>query len=581
MEKLDKIIMYRTEDFGDPVAIQVTDMSNITYTTARSEPHSVIVDETTFVWQDLSAYSGSMSGEFSEPIVEYKPAGQGVPEQNPDWHDERFYIRPNMWISFSLYTSGNQLRYDAEIYVGNTRICNLAGVDTASPHPSMAFRVGYFKERTDSAAQPSGDLSLAVFLMKDYYPTTHMGVHETRWVSENYWDGSFEPLPTTPSHAKTVTPAGFSGGRSTVSTPHEPWNAFTPLGSITADGNGIHIYRLEGGYFDRLMGEIWAEGLKHLDDKLKNKIYQPTSGMLALHRLPKLIVGTPVTGVNICGGRYIKDTQVHALTAEDQIVMIPPNNGTWDIDMRLSDEWSMSFLDWNPYVLAIVTLPFIGNVEVNVNYFVYGIVKLRYIIDALNGNCLAELFTEDCDGNKLMIGRYAGNCAYTLPIFGNSQGGFPILSAATTLVGTALAVGATVATGGAAAGATMPVLGNVTNAKVAGEIIGGTAMAAKSATTPHQLTSSGSLPANTSAIAGDLMPWLHLYYKNDVTILDEKMQDMLQKFMGREASVYCKLGALESKGFISGVFHADSVPKATDTEKTELEELLKEGVYWN
>lgn len=580
MDKVEKIVMYRTADFGDPVAIEVGDMTTITYTSARDEPHSVIVGETTFVWQNLDGYCGSFTGEFPTPVVEYKPAGQDIPEQNPDWHDERFYIRPNMWISVSLYTSGSLLKWDIEIYVGETRICNLQAQDSSTVHPSIAIRFGYFKERLDSSATPTGDTSIGVFILTGYNETTHMGNLSARWISENYWDGSFEPLPTTPSHANAVTPTGFSGGRSTESTDYVPGSAFRSLGVLTATGNGLHMYKINTTVYANIMDEIWVDSIKpdELRDYIKNKIFQPTSGMLSLHRLPVSISGQTVNGINVCGTRYVKNSSVTAVTT--QHVSVPADGSTWNIDLRPSKEWTESFLDWNPYVLAIVTLPFIGNVEVNVNYFVYGIVKLRYIIDVINGNCMAELSTTDCDDHELIIGRYCGNCAYMLPIFGNSLGGTPILGMATAVT-SAIAVGATIATGGmGAAGAATAGENAAFTAKAVAASANSAAMIAKSVTTPHQLVSSGSLPANASALAGDLYPRLHLYYKNDVTILDDHMQDMLQKFMGRDASVYCKLGALEGKGFISGVFHADNVPYATDTEKTELEQLLAEGVFW-
>lgn len=589
MDKIEKIVLDRNPDFGDPIAVAVTDMSNITYSTGRQEPASEEVDGVTFTYQELDGNINSLPDNFSEPLVEYKPAGQETPEVNPDWHNERFYIRPNMIIGISLYTHTDAL--DRRHLITNIRfyVVDSHGteVDLAvinddvqqTTLPSRAIRFGYFKQRTDSTATPTGELSLGVFILTSVNETQHRGVQIAQWVSPNYWDGSFQPLPTTPSHARNSTPTGFSGGRSDKSIMHDPEDAYKGLGFISTTGSGVHVYKLSDAEYGALMGEVWAEGLGHLDDKLKNKIYQPTSGMLALHRLPIEVPASSVTGINICGGRYLKGNQyIKAVSSENQVVSFPANDDTWDIDLRPTDEWSMSFLDWDPYVLAIVSLPFIGDVVVNVNYFVYGVVKLRYIIDIVNGNCLAELFTEDESDKHLCIGRYAGNCAYTIPIFGNSQGGFPILGAAAAIGTTAAAIAATVATGGVAAPAAASAI--PTSAKVAGTAIAGAAMAAKSITSPHRVMPSGSLPSNTSTLAGDLHPWLHLFYKNDITILDEAHQDMLQKFMGRESAIYCKLGALEGKGFISGVFHADDVPEATDEEKMELEKLLAEGVFW-
>lgn len=617
MDKVDKIVMYRGENFTDPVSIQVSDMSNITYTSARSEPHEVVVDDTTFVWQDVSGYSGSMSGEFSEPIVEYRAASGGVPEQNPDWHGVKFYIKPNMYISFSLYTSGNDVHYGAEIYVKTTRICILSGVTPIASQPSLAFRVGYFKERTDSSTQPSGDISIGVFLMKDYYPTTHMGTHETRWVSENYWDGSFMPLPVTPSHAKNTTPNGFSGGRADYSMPHEPGNAYQGLSIVKPTGNGLHVYRIPGEFYSQLCGELWAESLlEMLAQKIKNRIYKPTSGLLALHKLP--IQSTSVTrvdGVNICGTRYMKGLQVEAVNNDGQLVCYPPSDDTWKVDLRDLEEWTNSFLDCDPYVSAMIVLPFIGTVNVDINKFVYGIIGVRYVIDVINGNCIAEIYSEDLDGKRLLMGRHAGNCAYTYPITSNDGGGFPILGAIKTAATVGLAVGASIQTAGASAaladaqaGVTAAAaeaatksesrrlaLEGLANAQSAGAIatdstakmnarkdaINGAAMGAKSLTSPHNLSMAGTLPNNASALAGDLGVWLYLVYKNDLTVLDEHGDDMLGKFVGRESSFWCKMGSLSSSSFVSGLFHADNVPKATDTEKAEIEKLISEGVYWN
>ena len=622
MDEVTKIVLYQNEDFTDPVVVHTCDMSNITYSTGRREPTSEEIDGVTFTCQELDSLVNSLPEEFSEPLVQYLP-DTGSGEVNPDWHNKRFYIKPNMIISVSLYVdSNNRLVSDVRFIVVDSHgveheLTTVGRLDIQTPLPSRAIRFGYFKQRTDSTPTPSGELSLGVFIVISENETQHSGSLMTRWISPNFWDGSFQPIPITPAHSKNVTPSGFTGGRADYSMPHEPGNAYASLGLVRATGNGLHIYRIPGEQYSALCGELWADDLVDmLAQKIKNRIFKPTSGLLALHKLPVQSTDvTAVNGINICGTRYLKYLTAEAVNVNGQVMSFPPGDETWKVDLRDTEEWSMSFLDCDPYVSAMIVLPFIGTVNIDINKFVYGIIGVRYVIDVINGNCIAEIFSEDLDGHKLLMGRHCGNCAYTYPITSNDGGGFPVLGAIKTAATVGLAVGASIQTAGASAAVTEAQAGVTAAAAEAAaknetrklaleglasaqqgsaiatdsaakmgaakDALNGAVMSAKSLTSPHNLSMAGTLPNNASALAGDLRVWLYLTYKNDLTFLDAAHNDMLGELCGHNAAFWCKAGALRGSKFFAGVFHADKIPEATDSEKSEIEMLISQGVYWN
>lgn len=567
------ITIYEDENFLIPRDIEVTDFTG--FKSVFSGAHSQSVDETPFLGHSgFSSPSPSWSVPDGTTLARNSPEG-GLPSI---YISERFfYIKPNMKVKVRFEKVDNTLYYNLVYYVNNTELRGFGDSQNYVPASSAYYslHIGGFNVATTAQGESKIEYG--------FYLRIGDNVVKISTVSENYWDGSFRAHKTTASHAKGATPAGYSGGRADGSDPHVPSNAYANLSISSATGHGLHVYLLKDEDFSELMGEMWDRTLL---GKVRNMIFKPTAGLLAAHRLPCGGGGSITEGVNICGERYISYLSVRVLESE-QVFSFPPNDQLWEIDLSAKYEWSDSFLDFNPYVKALMWLPFVGSVPINVNYFAYGKVGVRYVVDAMTGNCLAEVFATDKDDKRLLVGRYAGNCASQLPITANDNGGFPILGAVTGAavvagaiasggVGAAVAAGGTAGAAGAAAEGASLIAGTVgTKATVAG----GVALAGKSLLKPHEMTMMGSLPSNISALAGDLCPFLYLFYAEDVTIFDVDGEDMHQKFDGYSASFYCTLGEIDKTGFVRGEFHADKVEKATSDEKNELEELLKEGVY--
>ena len=207
-------------------------------------------------------------------------------------------------------------------------------------------------------------------------------------------------------------------------------------------------------------------------------------------------------------------------------------------------EFYGNVFDYEPYTQIHMYLPFVGIVAIKANDVVGKKVTVKYGIDVLTGTCLAMVNTEKGDSN-IQCYQFAGNCAVQIPLTGGNYAGI-IRSLASMAVGVA---------GSVLTGNPLPAIGGV---------IGG-AMGAS-----LDVSHSGSLGAN-AGVLGIRKPYI---------IITRRIAYEAQgynQFYGFPANMTVTLGSCRGYTRVKSV-HIDSIGKATDTEKTEIETLLRQGI---
>lgn len=368
-----------------------------------------------------------------------------------------------------------------------------------------------------------------------YYYTTGGSVHGF-FLSENVFDES--PREPTKSETGTVTPDGHYGTGITTKGSMTFVNYAGALSRVNTGTHGLRMYDVGEGAVNALYERLWSQDIW---DKWANRKFSPIGGILSLHRVPLAAptAGT-VSSVTIAGQQY----------PVGSAALVSDNIAIRDFAAVEIPEIAGSFLDYAPYCSAMLYLPFIGSVGIDVNTISSGSIAVRYTFDLISGNCIAQVRTVDRDGSAIIYGTYAGNAAYKYPISGNDNGGFAVLGAAAGIATAGLAVAAT---GGSAA-------------PLAASIVSG---AASSISAEHHLQQAGSLPANTAAL-GDLR--IYLVITRPAYLTPDGYEDIKGYPAGDGHTVRSYTGLL------SGELHADEIPSATDWEKKEIERLFAEGV---
>lgn len=216
------------------------------------------------------------------------------------------------------------------------------------------------------------------------------------------------------------------------------------------------------------------------------------------------------------------------------------------------NEFFGSALDYNPYTQVQIYLPFIGFQNLSVDDIMDGTITLKYHIDLLTGTCTALIKCEKSSKYNLasVLYSFAGSMNMSVPISASTYA-----QAGQTLITALSGIGMGIATGGTGAAVSAAAAGsamNMLNAKASIQRSGGIAM-------------------NAGAL-GNLTPYIII-----TRPIQHKPEDY-QNFKGWENNITYTLSALQNKGYTEIAYvHVDGMT-ATDAEKTEIENLLKEGV---
>lgn len=308
-----------------------------------------------------------------------------------------------------------------------------------------------------------------------------------------------------------------------------------PVLPSTVNSNKLFtVYNPSSSQLDQLGGYLWDDNLI----EILKKIWQdPLDGIISLIQ----VYVTPTTGSNhniILG--YL-DSGVSSPVVTSQFVTV--DCGSVEIK-----ELKNNATDYAPFVSLHVYLPFIGVVELDVNEFMNGEMRIKYKVDVYTGTCIAEIScTRDPDmpsGNKVY--EFSGNCSQQIPLTSGSATG--LLS--TILNG--ISAGLSIASGGS--------LGVVAGMSMAGHSLS------------HEMlhvSHSGNLSAN-AGILGNKKPFVIL------TRGQSYDANSYNTFYGFPANKTVYLN--NCVGFTK-VKAIKLRTTATDDERQEILDLLTEGVF--
>lgn len=207
-------------------------------------------------------------------------------------------------------------------------------------------------------------------------------------------------------------------------------------------------------------------------------------------------------------------------------------------------------MDYEPYVRAMMYLPFVGFVPLKANDIMDATVSLTYNIDFLSGDTIAFIniqknnaFTANLDS---VLYEHHGNCLVQFPLSARDFSSYytNMISAAGNLV-------------------TSAATGNI------GGAINGLINAATAAMQGPDVQRSGSYSGAAAAL-GNFTPYIIVEYPN------QQFPANYGKYIGFPS--YITLTLSECSGFTVADAVIDNTVAATDTEKAEIERLLKEGV---
>ena len=276
-------------------------------------------------------------------------------------------------------------------------------------------------------------------------------------------------------------------------------------------------------------------------DLIKKVLQSPMDAMISLALFP---IRPKTDGTHIINLGYVP-SGVSALRVSDQFQ-------TFQTSGLVIPHKYNSYLDYSPYTTAEIYLPFIGFQRLNINDVMGKTVSVVYNIDILSGICTALVKVDDTT-----MYSYSGNMAMFLPLSAGNWARMmtPIFGA----VGGIASMGAGIAgvmSGSSLLGSTATA---VSGAKSLGNLEG------------NAVSRSGEISGN-AGILGDYQPFI---------VVTRPINDRPATYNSNIGQTYNKsvqLGALSGFTVVDEA-HVEGM-SATETEKNEIERLLKEGVIF-
>lgn len=276
-------------------------------------------------------------------------------------------------------------------------------------------------------------------------------------------------------------------------------------------------------------------------DLIKKVLQSPMDAMISLALFP---IRPKTDGTHIINLGYVP-SGVSALRVSDQFQ-------TFQTSGLVIPHKYNSYLDYSPYTTAEIYLPFIGFQRLNINDVMGKTVSVVYNIDMLSGICTALVKVDDTT-----MYSYSGNMAMFLPLSAGNWARMmtPIFGA----VGGVASMGAGIAgvmSGSSLLGSTATA---VSGAKSLGNLEG------------NAVSRSGEISGN-AGILSDYQPFI---------VLTRPINDRPATYNSNIGQTYNKsvqLGTLSGFTIVDEA-HVEGM-SATETEKNEIERLLKEGVIF-
>lgn len=279
---------------------------------------------------------------------------------------------------------------------------------------------------------------------------------------------------------------------------------------------------------------LWTTWSGDLLDTISKMFNNPMEAVIGLHS----IYCTPPQGeVSTIKAGYL-DSNVPSIT-------VPERYTSLFCGSVIIPEWWGNYLDFSPYTKAYVYLPFIGIQELDPMDIIGSAVSIEYKIDVFNGSCIA-LINVAKDGYEGVLYEFSGNCAVQIPI---TSGNY------SSILSSAIAVGASVAATALTGGAGAPILAGA---------IGSVSRMQTS------VQHSGTFSASHGAMG----------IKTPYIIIKRPVQKVIPNYntlYGFPSHKFVRIR--DCKGYLRVKEVDVKSLTATDEEKRMIERILKEGIY--
>lgn len=375
---------------------------------------------------------------------------------------------------------------------------------------------------TKQVLQPDGTLKTFTYVP---VPTPNA----TDWMdTEPTGDGSQQNQKDTvvsPDMDSSIKDAISSSGSTGSDTPNPPdtgdGNSPTIVPPVGKASSLWSIYNPTLEQVNQFGSWLWSSNFV---EQLKKLFSDPMQAIIGLHKVYSP-VQTSGQGTIKCG--YL-DSGVPSKLVSEQYITVDCGS----VDLQ---EYFGNVFDYPPYTEVSIYLPFIGIRQLDPSDVMRSTISVKYRIDVLTGACLAEVNVQrDAAGGTLYT--FSGDAAVRYPVSSGSYMG--IVSG---LIGVATSV---------VSGNLLPALGGVARLHT-------------------NVERSGSFTGNSGAM-GSKVPYLIISRPQTA------MADKFETLSGYPSNTYTLLS--DCKGFTQVKYcHVENL-SATETEKKEIERLLKEGV---
>lgn len=376
------------------------------------------------------------------------------------------------------------------------------------------------------------DFSASICLYINTIGTNYFRAQMINYSNPNIIQSIYSNWKPYTSNADPYEPGGTSetgGGTGTFDLSSDSID-FPSLPTLTAVSTGlVSIYTPTLTQLNSLANFLWNANPTDVD-WWKKLVANPLDLILGLSIVPVAVPAGASQNIKV----GLIDTGVAMTKAATQFVTVDCGS------INVAEVWG-SALDYSPFTKFSIYLPFIGTRTINTDDIMGKTVRVKYNVDLLSGACTAMVKCGDS-----VLYQYSGACAISLPLTGET-----FTSMITSTIQLAASLGATVASGGAAAGITAASAANsVMSMKPQIERAGGVSGAAGQLgiMTPYLIAEvpRQSVPARYNTFAG--------YPSNINAVLGD-------------LTGYTEVETIYIKGI-----------SATKTELDEIETLLKAGV---
>ena len=471
---------------------------------------------------------------------------------------QKFYFTPNCGFTLKVYKNGTnsaiiangvffvnidgQERYFGEI--GNSFITTLSGGIACK----IVFRAGekahYNNYGSDVLVHNTNYLGFDLISYDNQgRERQNRGYMIIAPSTEFIIDSDAKPYkPETGNRSKrSGTGTGYYPNNPIPALPTSALNA--AFSSVLGRGNGLTYYRLDGDCLEKLTEFLYDTTLTL---KFRNSEYREAVASIVF--IPYNVTADVVNTKRII---YLANKGIYPNSPCDVITRPFREIDFGYIDLTAANVGYKTFADYTQ-TSATLYLPAYGAVNIDMSAFAGGLLHLRGVLDVRNGNILYRLESQGSEDDlPTLYGQYTGNCGLPVPIGGANS--------SPTVLGAIASIG-TVATGVAT--------GNPLS------VVGGVASLAQQ-TAPTIDTSGAMQPA----AAGIGTPAPVLQIRKKIMLNPPKFAELRGKMSaGNDSDTQFKLSDFTGY-FQAAAVDVSGISGATDSEKAEIESLLKGGVY--